>query len=319
MKVAKIFLSIAILLASMVAKAEIVAAMPAWFYQDVQRGAKWLPPLIRNLGLNAAVQKRFEILPYDVQLALDTARVPAWMIALIPTEPEKLNEIHNQLRNMLQLAGTPPQSALGRRAEQLLIFAGAAQLPTPGEEKTGKSLGAEGCTAAMSKYIIAQLSIEFQKELAGMPGRLANLQSSVEMKSLALKAVKAGASWLTVQEIPFASLQNYHVPPGSIMIAQKPGGTHVFGWSRVPKIWGWTPSDKIAIGNTGLPQFGDRMILAQEILADDPNAPINYIHNAHGPINGRQVIYKGNQPVLSDPRTNVYAARGSSFIIISFR
>ncbi|KYG66224.1 hypothetical protein AZI86_03950 [Bdellovibrio bacteriovorus] len=319
MKFAKIFLTTALLAVSFAAKAEIVAATPAWFFQDVKRGASWLPQLIKDVGLNEAVQQRFYQLPSDVQLALDKARIPAWMIALIPIDPAKQTEIHNQLRHMLNLAGTPASSAIGQRAEQLLIFAGAAQLPTPGEEKTGRSLGPEGCTAAMSKYIIAQLSVEFREQLANMPWRLGELQSSVEMKSIAIKAYNSGAAWLTVQEVPFANLQNYHVPPGSIMIAQKPGGTHVFGWSRVPRIWGWNPTDKIAIGNTGLPQFGDRMILAQEILADDPTAAINYVHNPHGPINGRQVVYQGNKPVLSDPRTNVYAAQGSSFIIISFR
>lgn len=103
------------------------------------------------------------------------------------------------------------------------------------------------------------------------------------------------------------------------MIAQKPSGTHVFGWTRVPTAWRWNRNNKMAIGNTGLPQFGDRMILAQEFLTDDPDDAYEARHNTHGPINSRQVIYRGGKADLADPGTNVYAVRGSHFIIVSFK
>jgi hypothetical protein len=119
--------------------------------------------------------------------------------------------------------------------------------------------------------------------------------------------------------VNFNDLQNRDVEPGSLMIAQKPGGTHVFGWTRVPAFWGWVASDKMAVGNTGLPQFGDRMILAQEFLTEEPSNPSEFAHNQHGPLNSHQVIRVGGQPVLSDPHTNVYSVKGSDFVIVSFR
>ena len=171
----------------------------------------------------------------------------------------------------------------------------------------------------MAKYVIAQLKLEFPSELSALPRSLTVSQSSEEMKNGFIQLARNHVPWLQVVHLPFANLITADVPAGSLMIAQKPGGTHVFGWTRVAAGWNWSAGDKMAIGNTGLPQFGDRMILAQEYLTDQPAAPGELEHNQHGPINSHNVIYKNGQPVLSDPRTNVYAAKGSDFIIISFR
>ena len=106
------------------------------------------------------------------------------------------------------------------------------------------------------------------------------------------------------------------------MIAQKPGGTHVLAWTRVLEFWRWSPTAKMAIGNTGLPQFGNRLILAQEYVSDDPeeNEGGYLERNEHGPINSRRIITNASgRPVLSDPRTNVYAAQGSQFLLINLR
>ena len=131
--------------------------VPAWFTHDVARKAQWLPANIKQLGLAAAYQRRFANLPSDVQSILVQMQIPAWQIALIPTDASIQDEILKQFRFMATLAGDPGQSQLGARAEQLLIFGGSAELPTPGDATTGASLGAEGCTAAMSKYILAEL------------------------------------------------------------------------------------------------------------------------------------------------------------------
>ena len=284
---------------------------PAWFLRDVQRRARWLPQSIRDLGLEAAYQQRWNSLPDDIRATIGKMNIPAWMVALVPTAALEQAEIMKQFRFMGYLAGPAPASAPAARAEQLLIFGGSAQLPTPGDRVSGASLGPEGCAAAISKYVLAQLKLEFPRDLARMSDALANSQSSVEMKNLFRVAARDGV--VKMLDRPFAMLKPEDVKPGSITIAEKPGGTHVFAWTRVPAGWGWYPGDKMAIGNTGLPQYGDRMILAQEYLTP---AYGELPHNEHGPINSRSIVYVRGQPDLGDPRTNVYAARGSDFILV---
>ncbi|MBV9860978.1 MAG: hypothetical protein JO267_02400 [Alphaproteobacteria bacterium] len=284
--------------------------------RDVQRRARWLPESIKMGGLAAAYQQRWRTLPDDVQATLTAMRIPQWMIALISTEPGPQDEILKQFRFMTDLAGDPPTNAIAARAEQLLIFGGSAQLPTPGDNTTGASLGAEGCTAAMSKYVVAVLMAEFPQQLGRLSPALATSQSSVETRSLFQAAAQQGLVQLYSRA--FAQLTPNDFQPGSLTIAQKPGGTHVFAWTRVPAGWNWDPSDKMAIGNTGLVQFGDRMILAQEYVTGHPELPGELEHNQHGPINSRNVIYVDGKPDLTDPRTNVYAVQGSNFILIRF-
>lgn len=291
-------------------------AMPAWFAHDVARRARWLPASIRELGLAEAYRRRWASLTDDARAILEERNIPAWMIALIPTAPTQQDEIMKQFVFMADLAGPPAASKLAQRAEQLLIFGGAAQLPTPGDRSSGASLGAEGCTAAMSKYILAQLKIEYPQELARMSDALTNCQSSAELKNLCEQAARTGI--LHIERRPFAQLKADDVRPGSLTIAQKPGGTHVFGWTRVPLVWNWSPGDKMAIGNTGLAQYGDRMILAQEYISGDALENVANPHNDHGPINSRDVVLVGGRPNLEDPHTNVYAARGSDFILVNF-
>jgi len=243
--------------------------------------------------------------------------IPSWMVALVPMDADRQDEILKQFRFMTSLAGPPPANQFAERAEQLSIFGGAAELPTPGDNQTGASLGAEGCTAAISKYVLAQLKREFPDQLAGMSDALTNCQSSAQMLPLFQQAQRAGV--VDVINRPFAQAQWSDFLPGSITIAQKPGGTHVFAWTRVPAGWRWATNDMMAIGNTGLPQFGDRMILAQEFVTGSPDQPGELEHNQHGPINSDNIIYKNGQPDLSDPRTNVYAVKGSNFVLIRFR
>ena len=290
------------------------SAMPAWFARDVQRRARWLPDSVKQFGVEGAHQRRWNSFPDDVRWVLGQMSLPSWMIALVPTATAQ-DEIFKQLRFIGNLAGPAPASPLAKRVEQLLVFGGAAQLPTPGDRVSGACLGPEGCSAAISRYVLAQLKIEYPRELARMSDQLADSQSSVEMKNLFEQAARTGV--VKVQSRPFAMLRPEDVQPGSFTIAQKPGGTHVFGWTRVPAGWGWHPSDKMAIGNTGLPQFGDRMILAQEYVTGNAGAPGESTHNEHGPINSRNIVFIHGTPDLSDPRTNVYAARGSDFILVN--
>ena len=288
---------------------------PSWLTQDVGRHAAWLPQAVRTLGIAGAYAQRWSTLPADIQAIITGMNIPPWMIALVPTDAAVQDEIFKQFRFMVTLAGDPPRGAVARRAEQLLMFGGCAQLPTPGDSKTGVSLGAEGCTAAMSKYILAQLKREYPAELAWMSDALTTSQYSPQMLSLLQKAGAQG--YVQIVTRPFAALRPADILPGSLMVAQKPGGTHVFGWTRVAAGWNWDPGDKMAIGNTGLAQFGDRMILAQEYVTDHPEKAGELIHNEHGPINSTNVVYAGGKPDLSNPRTNVYAVQASSFILVN--
>jgi hypothetical protein len=293
---------------------------PDWFMRDVQRKAQWLPEIVRHSGVNFAFQSRWSSLPQDIQGVLDEMAIPSWQIALIPTAENQQAEIFKQLRFMSHLSGPPASSPLAQRAEQLLIFGGSAQLPTPGDAQTGASLGAEGCTAAMARYVLAQLKIEFPNRLATLPDRLADSQSSEQMKVIFEQLARQQTSWMNLKVRAFSELHVDDVHPGSLMIGQKPGGTHVFGWTRVPTGWRWSAGDKMAVGNTGLEQFGDRMILAQEYLTDAPSEADEMSHNEHGPLNSHNVVYASDgEPDLSNPRTNVYAAQGSDFIIIDFK
>lgn len=285
-------------------------AAPAWFTRDVAKRARWLPIDVRRDGWEAASRRRWNRLPDDARAALDGLAVPSWMIALMPIDGPQ-DEILKQIRFIAQLAGPAPQSALARRAEQLLLFAGAAQLPTPGDSRTGESLGAEGCAAAISKYVLAELRLEFPQALASWPESLTTAQSSDVLEGLLRRAAR-----VSVAERAFSRLRSQDIEPGSLMIGRKPGGAHVFGWTRVPAGWHWEAGDKMAVGNTGLAQFGDRMILAQEYVTDDPSEGL---HNDHGPINSRMIVYSQGEPALWDPRTNVYAAQASRFVIVTFR
>ncbi|MBV9861287.1 MAG: hypothetical protein JO267_03975 [Alphaproteobacteria bacterium] len=293
-----------------------MSPIPAWFARDVQRQAIWLPANVKQFGIAGAYQQRWGSLPADVQASISQMNIPTWLIALIPIAAGQQTEILKQFRFMPSLAGSLPDNPISARVEQLLTFGGAAQLPTPGDNQTGVSLGAEGCTAAISKYVIALLKQEFPQQLAGLNNALTNCQSSVQMRALFQQAAQQGI--VDVANVPFAQLSPDDFQPGTLTIAQKPGGTHVFGWTRVFAGWNWDPSDKMAIGNTGLPQFGDRMILAQEYVTGNPNAPGELQHNLHGPINSNDVIYVNGKPDLSDPRTNVYAVERANFVLVDF-
>jgi len=292
-----------------------VFPVPDWLARDVARKATWLPRDVKELGIAGAYRQKWALLPPDIQSILGRGRfnISPWMIALIPSAPEKQPEIAKQFRFMADLAGTPPANKIAMRIEQLLIFAAAAQLPTPGSKRTGRSLGREGCTAAISQYILASLKLEFPQELARMNG-LADTQSSPEMLRLFEQAQREGL--VRIRRIPFAQLRADDFHPGTITIAQKPSGTHVFGWVRVPAGWQWDPRDLIAVGNTGLLPYGDRMILAQEYVTFNPHEES---HNSHGPINSWDVLRDARgHPIPSSKYTNVYAAENADFILIDF-
>jgi hypothetical protein len=288
-------------------------AMPAWLRADIRRRAKWLPRPIIETGLDQAYRQRWSSLPGEIRGILTDLKIPAWLIALIPTTPAIQDEVLKQFQFMVDLPGEPPANSIAARLERLLLFGGAAQLPTPGDDASGLGLGAEGCTAAIARYVLAQLEIEFPLELAAMSRRLATTQSSTEMQKFFMAAQRTGI--VAVESKLFDELRYDDFRPGSLTIAHKPGGTHVFGWTRVPNGWNWEPCALMAIGNTGLPQFGDHMILAQEYVTCDPAGSS---HNAHGPINSRRILYRNGLPDLSDARTNVYAAQGGNFTFIHF-
>jgi hypothetical protein len=292
-----------------------MTAAPAWFTADVARKALWLPDNVKRAGIAGAYQQVWAWLPSDIQANLTQMNIPQWLIALVPVAASSQADIFQQFRFMVDLSGAPPANILAQRAEQLLIFGGSAQLPTPGDNTTGQSLGAEGCTAAMSKYILAQLLLEYPSQLAAMNPQLADCQLSSQMEALFQQAAAAGL--VAMQSVPFSQLQPADFLPGSMTIAQKPGGTHVFGWTRVPTGWNWAPGDMMAVGNTGLAPYGDRMILAQEYVTADPSAPGELQHNQHGPINSTDVVYTNGQPDLSNPGTNVYAVENADFVLVN--
>jgi hypothetical protein len=310
-----VFAAVAQLSVAKASESEFTKNAPAWMKNDLARKAAWLPRELKTGSLEDAFIQKWNAIPFEIQIILEEQKIPAWQIALIPLNSNNRDEILKQLRFSATLAGNRAASPIANRFEQLLVFAGSAQLPTPGDSASGRSLGAEGCTAALSKYILAQLKLEFPQQLAGLPTQLTSTQSSVEMKRLFEIVSNAHPDIVSVKTVPFSKLKNADVKPGSLMIAQKPGGTHTIAWSRVPSAWNWNANDKMAIANTGLSQFGQRMILAQEYLTDS-NGPL---HNEHGPLNSRNVIMRGGQADLSDPRTNVYAVKGSQFIIIDFK
>jgi hypothetical protein len=288
---------------------------PAWFTADVARQAQWLPANVQQLGIVGAYQQVWAWLPAGIQANLAQMNIPHWLISLVPMAASSQADIFQQFRFMVSLSGPPPANPLAQRAEQLLIFGGSAQLPTPGDNVTGVSLGEEGCTAAMSKYILAQLLLEYPGALAAMNPQLADCQLSSQMQALFQQAEASGI--VSMQNVPFAQLQPADFLPGSMTIAKKPGGTHVFGWTRVPTGWNWAAGDMMAIGNTGLAPYGDRMILAQEYVTSDPNAPGELEHNQHGPINSDDIVYVNGQPDLSNPGTNVYAVENADFVLVN--
>ena len=115
------------------------AAPPAWFTHDVQKKARWLPDPLKKLGIDGAYRQRWNAFPDDVKAILGAFAIPEWMIALVPVDAAKEAEILKQFRSMANLAGAPPVGPVGERAEQFLIFGGAAQLPTPGDNQTGSA------------------------------------------------------------------------------------------------------------------------------------------------------------------------------------
>lgn len=289
---------------------------PPWFERDLSRGAPWIPRAIAQKGWQQAGLDHYLALPSDVQAVLYKMGAPLWMMALMPTDASSQNEIIQQLRLVGELRGAAPVGTLAERSEKLLLIAGILRLPTPGDKNTGRSLGAEGCTAALMRYVLSEIKLEFPDRMAWLPESIETSQSSSEFGAFVKRVAQMPNGPLEVFNLPYESLSIASVRPGDLMIGQKPGGAHMLAWARVPSGWNWSSDSILAIANTGLAQFGERMILAQEYLTGSPTEPM---HNDHGPLNSGQVVRNGGRVDLSDPRTNVYAAKNASFLVIRLR
>ena len=240
-------------------------------------------PRSGSWGVEGAYRKRWDSLPDEVRDILTDMAIPSWMIALVPMAPSQQAEIMKQFRFMANLSGPPASSKLARRAEQLLIFGGAAQLPTPGDRRSGACLGAEGCTAAMSKYILAQLKIEYPRELARMSDAMVNCQSSSELANLCDQAAREGMRRGGAASV--CAAQGRGREAGQPDHRAKAGRHACLRLDARAGGWNWASGDKMAIGNTGLAQYGDRMILAQEYVSAGHGREYRNPHNQHGPIN----------------------------------
>jgi len=289
--------------------------IPAWFLASVNRKASWLPANIRTQGLDAAIQMRWNLFSDQTKHQLVQLQVPAWWIALVPeaswNPKDPGQSISGQIQNITNLSGRPPDSELNRRAELLLLAAGALQMPTP------EGLGKQGCTAFL-RYILPQLKLEFPNDLGWMSDTLATTLDSQDLINQFQRASREGFARERV--IPFDRLTVGDIQPGCLMVAGKPLSdphglnNHVMGWGRVPMSWSWHPGAMIAVGNTGLSQFGPpHAAVCQEYMSPDP---LENGHNQHGQINSHNVWPPGRDFSTADPRTNVYFVRNANFIIM---
>jgi hypothetical protein len=314
------------------AGAEVV---PEWFRTDFARKAQWLPDHVRHsYTIQDAYEKRMDMFEQDLndptvqaqleklglknitigQIKHDLEGIPQWMVALSSTVPSLRAEIIKQIHFAYYLAGPAPQNPLAIRCEQLLVFAGAAKLPTPGDGQTGHGLANEGCAAAITRYPLAQVLAEYPEKLPGIEPRIGITQSSKELTGLFAEAAKRNL--MTVQTVPFMELQAEQMangtapmPASCVVIANKMDGTHVFGMTRVPVGWGWSnPLNRIAVGNTGLRMFApdtDNMRLAQEYVSPDW---ADQDHNKHGQFLSQNLVRKDGKIDMKADGTNVYFA-----------
>jgi hypothetical protein len=299
--------------------------VPGWLKESMEKHQQWLPENIQKEGIEGAYRERMQNLPTDVQSAISKMDMPHWMVGLMPnpasmSETDR-NEMYGNIKQVADMS-QPGSNSVAARAETLLGFAGAAKLPTPGDLGTGKSLTTEGCTSAISHYVLSPLKAEFA-ELKDMPDQLTKTQSSPELSHLLMAYSHNHPGLLKVETKPIDAFSAEDVHPGSITIGDKTGGAHTFGWMRVPPSWegegGWRPGEYIAVGNTGLPEFGKpAMHLAQEYISPDPNRrdakmpPHGHGGNEHGAINS----YNGGRP--GDHATNPYRHPGATFTTFSF-
>ena len=194
------------------------------------------------------------------------------------------------LRDIQVLAGDAAKNPLARESEALLLRAGATFAPTP------KNLGSEGCTAALSTNVIEPLS---QKYGWNVP----YFQDS----NLMIKYMEGHPKIADVYKVPINDLTNEDIKPGDIVVGVKGDGNHAMGWARVPANWNWNSQDMLAVGNTGLPEFGKpAMRLAQEYI---------------GPKNGGDGEHNLDHSMInSRSPNNPYRIKGNTeFVVIRFK
>ncbi len=296
---------------------------PTWLTDGIARGQKWIPENVRKEGIDRAYQERINSLPPDTQSAIDKMNIPHWMVAMMPAPDAKsANETYGNIKFVSQMeppAGTKP---MAERMQTLLAFAGAAKLPTPGDA-SGNSLGNEGCTAAISHYVLTPLKAEYP-QLHDLPTEATTTLFSGTMEKLLTQYSQKHPDLLSVSAKSIDNFGVDDVHPGSLTIGHKFGGTHVFGWSQVPPAWttsrsafNWRPGEYIAIGNTGLAAFGaPHMSLAQDYLSPYPDRR-DMITPSGGTLHGALNSHHGGNP--NEVFTNPYYHPGSKFVTFSFQ
>lgn len=178
-------------------------------------------------------------------------------------------ESARHLQDIQNLAGAPSPSPIAADAEQRALRAGATFAPTP------YGLGSEGCMAAVSDYVLQPVAKDFGISIP-------RFRSTTEFLSWA----RSHPQTVSMRKYFINDLTIDDLLPGDILIGAKGDGNHAMVMARVPADWGWNPRDLMAVGNTGLPQFGPpAMRLAQEYIGPGllPGEPEHNQH--HGMLN----------------------------------
>jgi len=296
---------------------------PAWLTDGIARGQKWIPENVRKEGVDRAYQERINSLPPETQIAIHKMNIPHWMVAMMPAPDAKsANETYGNINFVSQLEPPPGTKPMAERMQTLLAFAGAAKLPTPGDAN-GNSLGNEGCTAAISHYVLTPLKAEYP-QLQDLPNEATTTLFSGTMEKLLTQFSQKHPDLLNVSAKSIDNFGVEDVHPGSLTIGHKFGGTHCFGWSQVPPAWttsrsafSWRQGEYIAIGNTGLAEFGaPHMSLAQDYLSPYPDRR-DMITPSGGTLHGALNSHRGGDP--NEVFTNPYYHPGSKFVTFSFQ
>jgi hypothetical protein len=162
----------------------------------------------------------------------------------------RASEAAQHLLDIQSLAGEPPPNAVAAASERNALEAGARFAPTP------YGLGSEGCMAAISQYVLQPVAQQYGYTIPRFTSSSAFLRWAEQHSAV-----------VTVQRHSIDALTVRDLAPGDILVGAKGDGNHVMVMARVPANWGWNPADLMAIGNTGLPQFGPpAMRLAQEYI-----------------------------------------------------
>jgi len=296
---------------------------PAWLRDGIAKGQQWIPENVRKEGVDRAYQDRMSSLPPDVQSAVNKMNIPHWMVAMMPAPDAKsANDTYGNIKAVADMVPPPGTKPMAERMQTLLAFAGAAKLPTPGDEN-GKSLGNEGCTAAISHYVLTPMKAEFP-QLSDLPNEATTASYSGTLENLLRNYSRKHPDLLKLSTKPIDKFGVDDIHPGSLTIGHKAGGTHCFGWSQVPPAWttsgnpnNWRPGEYIAIGNTGLVEFGaPHMSLAQDYLSPYPDRR-DMILPTGGTLHGALNSHHGGD--FNSVFTNPYYHPDSQFVTFSFQ